>query len=72
MLLTNLKTLRKTQGLTQSQLAEQVNVSPAMISRLESGQRLPSFGLACRLAFALGVALDNLTYKPERNDKHAA
>jgi transcriptional regulator with XRE-family HTH domain len=71
MLLTNLKALRQTRGLTQTMLAEQVGVSPGMISYLESHKRVPSFGLTCRLALALGVGLDNLTSDQKRTD-HAA
>jgi XRE family transcriptional regulator, fatty acid utilization regulator len=71
MLLTNLKPLRKVSGMTQTQLAEQVGVAPSMISYLESGKRLPSFSLACRLALELGVGLDDLTSNPKETD-HAA
>jgi transcriptional regulator with XRE-family HTH domain len=71
MLLTNLKPLRKARGFNQTQLAQQVGVSPGMVSYLESGKRLPSFGLTFRLALTLGVGLDDLIHEPVK-DNHAA
>jgi transcriptional regulator with XRE-family HTH domain len=72
MIVVNLKSLRIARNMTQTRLAEQVSVSPAMISRLESGQRLPSFSLACRLALALSVAVDDLTTEPYKGTRDAA
>lgn len=46
--------------LTQSALARQMGISPAWISHLENGDRLPSAGLLVRLADALGVSTDYL------------
>jgi transcriptional regulator with XRE-family HTH domain len=71
-ILTNLKTIRLAQAMTQSKLAEQVHVAPSMISYLESGKRLPSFSLACRLALVLGVGLDDLIRREAVRIEHAA
>jgi predicted ATPase/DNA-binding XRE family transcriptional regulator len=40
-----LKYLRKKAGLTQRQLAETIGSSPALISRFESNERMPSIGM---------------------------
>lgn len=39
---TNLRRLREAAGLTQSELARVAKVSKAMVSLVESGQRVPS------------------------------
>lgn len=71
MTLKNLETIRLSCVMTQTQLAEQVGVAPSMVSYLEAGKRGPSFGLACRLALALGVGLDDLIHEPAKADDAA-
>ena len=55
-----LKTLRKSSGLTQQNLADKVGVSRIYIQALESNRRLPSMKLLQKLAQALGVDLDDI------------
>ena len=50
--------LRKEKGLTQSQLAEMINVSNKTISRWETGEGYPEITLVMPLAKALGVKPD--------------
>ena len=53
-------TLRKEKGLTQSQLAEKLNVSNKAISRWETGEGYPEITILTALAKELGVTVDEL------------
>jgi transcriptional regulator with XRE-family HTH domain len=58
--------LRRAAGLTQAKLATAAAMHVQNVSELERGTRLPSWALACRLAAALGVSLDQFaTVKQE-------
>ncbi|WP_405383090.1 helix-turn-helix domain-containing protein [Phascolarctobacterium sp.] len=53
---------RKLQGVTQSQLAEKVSISPSYMSKIERGasvQGVP-FTMYLKIAKELGVTLDDL------------
>ena len=56
----NLAKLRKERKLTQSQLADLLEVQPRLISRWESGETKPQFDHMVRLAEVLAVTLDEL------------
>ncbi|MDO9508263.1 MAG: helix-turn-helix transcriptional regulator [Thermovirgaceae bacterium] len=62
-----MKTLRKSKGLTQKGLAENVSVSRIYIQSLESNRRLPSMKLLKRLAEALDVDIVDLVQNPHRD-----
>ncbi len=51
---------RKAAGFSQARLAEEVNVTPESISRIEGGHLGVSFALLRKLADALGVRLHEL------------
>ncbi len=55
-----LYTLRKNSGLSQEQLAEQIDVSRQAISKWESGQTTPEIGKLLLLSDYFGVSLDSL------------
>lgn len=55
-----LKALRNEKGLTQEQLAEQVNVSRRSVSRWETGSNLPDLDVLMELADYYGVELREL------------
>ncbi len=57
---------REAAGLTQSQLADLVQVSSRQIRRVELGERVASADLAAAWADACNVALDDL-FSPPRN-----
>ena len=57
---TRLKRLREAVGLTQQDLAEQAEVSLSAVRQWERGDRTPNLEVACRLADALDVSLDEL------------
>ena len=56
-----IKTLRQEKGLSQKALAEQIGVTDAYITMLESGKRKnPSLEVLKKLAKALGVPVTEL------------
>lgn len=55
-----LKALRKKAGLTQIELALQVQVREQAVRAWENGGAVPSFDTAFLIAKALGVSLDQL------------
>ncbi len=55
-MVTRLRELREARFLTQLQLAETAQVSPATIVRIEQGQVAPNFQTIKKLAAALGIA----------------
>lgn len=63
-----IKALRKTRGLTQEQLAEQLGVQRATISNYEIGRRSPHIKELEKIASALGVSLDY--FGVQTNDVH--
>lgn len=55
-----LKKLREDSGLTQSQLALMVGLSPKYISNLETGRGNPTLVIQEKLACGLGVSISEL------------
>ena len=49
----NLKTRRKRLGLTQAELAKQINVSTSFITEIENGRKAPSFSTIEKLSSIL-------------------
>lgn len=65
-----LKKLRKEKGLTQEQLAKEVNVDRSTVGKWEgkAGKHLPSDDVKCKLANLFGVSIDYLMgYVPEES-----
>lgn len=52
--------LRKVKGLSQGQLAEQLNISPSAIGMYEQGRRAPSLDIIVTLAKTFCVSTDFL------------
>lgn len=69
--------LRKNAGMSQTQLARKLNISPSAQGNYEQGRRLPSIDMLIRLSELFGVSLDYLITgtdhhalgKPERNPR---
>ncbi len=59
---------RRALGMTMSDLARQIGVSPSMVSQIERGQSLPSVGTLFALAAALGATVDAFLAAPETTD----
>jgi transcriptional regulator with XRE-family HTH domain len=55
-----IKSVREEKGLTQAQLASQASITPAAISQIESGDRMPSTPILRRIASVLQVSIDYL------------
>jgi transcriptional regulator with XRE-family HTH domain len=57
-----LATLRRTQGLTQTALAERIGVHVSQLRRYEAGQAEPTLGVLRQIAVALSVPTDVLVF----------
>jgi transcriptional regulator with XRE-family HTH domain len=55
-----IKTLRQERTLQQRQLAEKADLTPSMVSQIESGRLTPSLNTLGRIAAALGVPIATL------------
>lgn len=62
----NLSALRKSKGLTQQELAQQINYSDKSISKWELGYSLPSVDVLMDFASYYGVTLDYLTKEQDQ------
>ena len=60
-----LKTLREQRKLTQSRLAELLEISPRVYNRWEKGAATPHFDTIVRIADLLSVSLDELAGRTE-------
>ncbi|MFX0199033.1 MAG: helix-turn-helix domain-containing protein [Candidatus Hodarchaeota archaeon] len=62
---------REQRGMNQAKLAEKTGITPAAISQIEKGLRVPTIPVLRRIANILGVTIDYLTGKtnePELQD----
>lgn len=55
-----LKNLRTDKGLTQLQLASQLNITKSMVSAYETGTRYPSFDIFIKISYIFHVTTDYL------------
>lgn len=66
----NLKTIRESRGLTQTALADLIGTTKQVLSRYESGERVPKISMVQKIATALNVPMSalsgesRLTFKP--------
>ena len=70
----NLSALRKAKGLTQQELAQQINYSDKSLSKWELGYALPSVDVMLDIAHFYGVTIDYLTQEhlPEAIEQQVA
>ena len=69
---TNLKKLRTERGLTQVALQMQTGIDQALISKCESGERIPPTDVLLQLADFYGVSIDYIlcrTENPKLNEQ---
>lgn len=59
----NLTELRKSRGLTQSELAEKLKYSDKTVSKWETGDSLPDISVLAELATLYGISLDDLVHE---------
>jgi putative transcriptional regulator len=60
----NLRTVRKTVGLTQQQLADKSGIHRVTVARIESENHTTTMETAAKLAAALGCTIDELMRGP--------
>ena len=56
----NIKNLRKSRNLTQSELANRLGVNKSIISAYENQQRLPSIDMLIKLSLEFNVSMEYL------------
>ena len=61
----NIAQYRKSSGMTQAKLAEQLNYSDKAVSKWERGESMPDVPTLARLAQLFGVSVDTLLRDPE-------
>lgn len=59
---TALRTIRELSGLRHGQLAKRAEVDPGYLTKLENGSRQPSPSVLRRLADALGVSFEAISF----------
>ncbi len=63
---------RRERGYTQEKLARLLDLTPAAISKWETGQAFPDISTLCPLAAAFGISVDELLgYDPEVSEEKA-
>ncbi len=62
-----IKIQRAIHGLTQEELAKKINVSRQTINTMESGKYIPSTALALKMAYLMGISVEEL-FQLEEND----
>lgn len=65
-----LKQIRKTQNLTQKQLAQLIGVTERGIQRYESGERKPTFDVIISLLDNLDISADYLLGRTDDPTRH--
>lgn len=61
-----IRCLRNSKGWTQERLAEQIDVHATYISRIESGLKIPTLIIICKIANVLGVKVYELLIDERR------
>ena len=74
MLSTRITYLRKSKGLSQSQLASELSISASAVGMYEQGRRVPDIDMLVKLADLFDVSLDHLItgeeHQHRNNPKH--
>ena len=65
----HIKEIRKSKGITQYQLSEQIGISPQFISRIESGIKHPSLETLINIAAVLETTVDGLLLGNQKQDR---
>ncbi len=66
----NLKFYREQNGWSQEQLAERINVSRPVITRLETGEQAPDLSYLLSLSHAFHVSIDHLIGRDEQTNEY--
>ena len=68
-LATNIRTFRKSKGLTQEQLAEVFDVTVGAVHKWEAGLSTPELGMIMEIILNVLMALGALQRKPRRHSR---
>lgn len=63
----NLKSLRQSKGLTQTQLAKRLGINKSIISAYENQLRFPSVDVLVKLSLEFNISIDYLLGMPKDN-----
>lgn len=63
-----IKEARKQKGINQAKLAEEAGITPAAVSQIEKGLRIPTIPVLRRITSVLGVSLDYLSGKTNKSE----
>ena len=66
----NIKYFRKESGMTQDELAEELNVTRQALSNWERGKTEPDIETLTKIAEILDVSVEELIYGEEREEEH--
>ena len=66
----NIKYFRKESGMTQDELAEELNVTRQALSNWERGKTEPDIETLTKIAEILNVSVEELIYGEEREEEH--
>lgn len=58
----NIKKIRESRGLTADELGAAAGVTQSMITKYETGVRVPNVIIACAIAKRLGVTVEKLVF----------
>lgn len=64
----NIKVLRKSQKLSQSEISEALGVNSSSISMYEGDKSVPSFDVLLKMSEIFGVSLDDLVFRDIENE----
>ena len=64
----NIRTARKSAGVSQKELAERLGAYQKDVSRWENGERTPSIEALARICIALGVSADEILEIKQRSE----
>lgn len=61
-----IKSARRSQNLTQSELASRLKITPRYLKAIENSGKKPSYNLLARISHELGISMDEV-FLPEKN-----
>ena len=57
---TSIRSIRRLKGITQEELAKEINITQSMLCQIERGTKAPSLPLSVEIASALGCTLNDI------------
>ena len=67
----NLKRIRASRGMTQTELANSIGITQGLIGHIERGVKIPSLGVAIDIAKTLNCSLDELCSESSPQNQEA-